>query len=294
MPYSPARFSLFAAALLWLSAVACTDPSPTATPAPGGTLSLDRAGEEPGTHRQYGTPIKLGNGSARSYVVLNEGVPLEVGVALDETALEGLRAPMPSMEDMPGGGDHVHVDFDPYLLPMPAQNPTPYKFIELDWNPAGHEPANIYTLPHFDFHFYKIDVAARNAILPTDPAYAAKTANVPAAEFMPPFAFSPPPLVAVPQMGVHWVDVRSPELQPPPNNKKFTTTFINGTYNGAVIFQEPMITREFILSKPNATIPIPVAARIAPAGYYPSAYSITFDEQAKEHRIGLTQLEWKN
>ena len=98
MPYGPARFSLFAAALLWLSAVACTDPSPTA--AVSGNLSLDRAGTEPGTHRQYGTPIKLGQGRARSYVVLNKGVPVEVGVALDETALEGLRAPMPPMDDM--------------------------------------------------------------------------------------------------------------------------------------------------------------------------------------------------
>jgi len=33
-------------------------------------------------------------------------------------------------------------------------------------------------------------------------------------------------------MGVHWVDIRSPEIQPPPHNKKFTTTFLNGTYNG--------------------------------------------------------------
>jgi hypothetical protein len=39
------------------------------------------------------------------------------------------------------------------------------------------------------------------------------------------------PSVAVPPMGVHWADVRSPELQPPPNNKGVTTTFINGTYN---------------------------------------------------------------
>jgi hypothetical protein len=295
MSYRPATRSILATAVLATIAAACTDPSPTATPnAAGGALSLDRAGEQPGTHRQYGTPIKLGNGRARSYVLLNKGVPLEVGIALDERALDGLRPPMPPMDDMPEGGDHVHVDFDPYVVPMPAQNPTPYKFIELDWNPAGHEPANIYTLPHFDFHFYKIEVAERDAIVPTDPAFAVKSANVPAPEFMPEFAFSPPPLTAVPKMGVHWVDIRSPEIQPPPNNKKFTTTFLNGTYNGAVIFQEPMITREFILSKPNVTIPIPVAARVTPAGYYPSAYSITYDEQAKEHRIALTQLEWRN
>jgi len=292
MSYSPARFSLFAAALLWLSAVACADPTPTA--AVSDKLSLDRAGADAGTHRQYGTPIKFGNGRARSYVLLDKGVPVEVGLALDETALDGLRAPMPPMDDMPGGGDHAHEDFDPYVVPMPAQNPTPYKFIELDWNPAGHAPVGIYTLPHFDFHFYKIEVAERDAIVPTDPAFAVKSANVPAADFMPPFAFSPPPLVAIPRMGVHWVDVRSPEVQPPPNNKKFTTTFLNGTYNGALIFQERMITREFILSKPNATIPIPVAARVTPAGYYPAAYSITFDEQAKEHRIALTRLQWRN
>lgn len=192
------------------------------------------------------------------------------------------------------GGDHAHVDFDPHVLQMPSQNPTPYKFIELDWNPAGHEPAGIYTLPHFDFHFYKIAVAERDAILPTDPAFLVKSANAPAADFMPPFAFSPPPLTAVPQMGVHWVDVRSPEIQPPPNNTKFTTTFLHGTYNGAVIFQEPMITREFILSKPNVEIPLPIAGRVSPAGYYPAGYSITYDEHAKEHRIALTQLAWKN
>jgi len=293
MPYRPALRSLIAATIVFVAA-ACTDPSPTASraDAPGSTSST-RAGDAPGTHRQYGTPIKLGKGRARSYVVLNKEIPLEVGVALDADALEGLRPPM-QMPDMPAGGDHNHEDFDSYALPMPAQNPTPYTFIELDWNPAGHEPAGIYTVPHFDFHFYKIALAERDAILPTDPQFLVKSANIPAPEFMPPFAFSPPPYVAVPKMGVHWVDIRSPEVQPPPNNQPFTTTFLTGTYNGKVIFQEPMITRAFILSKPNVEFPLPLATRVAPAGYYPAAYSITYDEQAKEHRIALKNLEWRN
>ena len=295
MPYRPATTSTLATIAAAFVLAACADPTPTAAGPGVVTPSLDRAGDAPGTHRQYGTPIKLGNGKARSYVVLNRGVPVEVGVALDESALDGLRPPMPPMGGDPnGGGEHAHVDMDRYSLAMPAQNPTPYKFIELDWNPAGHEPENIYTIPHFDFHFYKIAVAERDAIVPSDPAFVTKSANVPADEFMPAFAFSPPPRVAIPQMGVHWVDIRTPELQPPPNNKRFTSTFINGTYNGAVIFQEPMITREFILSKPNVMLQIPVAARVTPAGYYPTAYSITYDEQAKEHRIALSQLEWRN
>lgn len=290
MPYSPAPRTILATALAAIALTACTDPAPTS--AVPGAPSLTRAGDEPGTHRQYGTPIEFGNGRARSYVVLNKGVPLEVGLALDERALDGLRPPM-QMDPSEGGEGHNHEDFDSFAVPMPAQNPTPYKFIELDWNPAGHEPAGIYDLPHFDFHFYKIDVAQRDAIIPSDPLFEVKQANVPAAEFIPPFAFAPA-LVAVPRMGVHWIDVRSPEIQPPPAKKKFTTTFLNGTYDGALIFQEPMITREFILSKPNVEIPIPVASRVTPAGYYPAAYSITYDEQAKEHRIALTQLAWRN
>ena len=289
MTYRPRSLSFIAPALLGLTLAACADPAPTAT-IPGAP-SLDRAGEDPATHRQYGTPVQFGNGRARSYIVLNKGVPLEVGLALDERALDGLRGPM---QHEPGeGGEHAHEDFDAYAVPMPAQNPTPYKFIELDWNPAGHPPEDIYTLPHFDFHFYKISVEQRDAIVPSDPLFTVKSENVPAPAFIPPF-YVAPALVAIPRMGVHWIDVRSPELQPPPNNRKFTTTFLTGTYDGAVIFQEPMITREFILSKPNVEIPLPTAAQVTPAGYYPSAYSITYDAEAKEHRIALTNLSWRN
>jgi hypothetical protein len=290
MPYRPAPRAILATAIAALALTACTDPAPTS--AVPSTPSLARAGDAPGTHRQYGTPIQFGNGRARSYVVLNKGVPLEVGLALDERALDGLRPPM-QMDPSEGGEGHMHEDYDAYVVPMPAQNPTPYKFIELDWNPAGHPPEGTYDLAHFDFHFYKIDVAARDAITDADPLFEVKQANVPAPAFIPPFYIAPA-LVAIPRMGVHWLDVRSPELQPPPAKKKFTTTFLNGTYDGALIFQEPMITREYILSKPNVEIPIPVASRVTPAGYYPAAYSITYDAQAKEHRIALTQLEWRN
>ena len=284
----PARFSI-APAVLALGLAACADPTPTATVPRD--ASFTRAGDEPGTHRQYGTPIQLGEGRARSYIVMNKGVPLEVGLALDERALDGLRGPM--QHGPVEGGDHAHEDFDAYSIPMPAQNPTPYKFIELDWNPAGHAPEHVYTVPHFDFHFYKISVEQRDAIVPSDPLFVVKSENAPAPAFIPPFYIAPA-MIAIPRMGVHWIDVRSPELQPPPNNKKFTTTFLTGSYDGAVIFQEPMITREFILSKPNVEIPLPLAARVTPAGYYPTAYSITYDEQAKEHRIALTKMGWQN
>jgi hypothetical protein len=259
-------------------------------------------------HRQYGTPIRLGNGRARTYVVLDQkagGRPLEVGVALDEAALEGLPAPMPMPTPMPTDG-HEHVDSHIYDLAMPAQNPTPYKFLELDWNPQGHEVVGIYDRPHFDFHFYTITRAERDAIVPSDPQFQQRADNLPPAEMQPPFysTLTPPgaPTPAVPKMGVHWIDLRSPEIQGllghPENARPFTTTFIRGSWDGRFTFDEPMITRAFILGRKTAAteaqrdsvIQIPQAAQYAPAGFYPSAYRITYDAHAREYLIALTQL----
>ena len=286
--------------------VAACNTVPTADRAPRADADVSATGV-PGVHRQYGAPQRLGNARARTYVVIdqkNGGVPLEVGVAFDENALEGLPAPNPNHTPTPGG--HEHVDSHIYDLAMPAQNPTPYKFLELDWNPQGHELPGIYDVPHFDFHFYTITPAERNAIDPADPQFQQRADRLPAAEFQSPFysTLTPPgvPTPAVPRMGVHWIDVRSPEIQGPlghpENARPFTTTFIRGSWDGRFIFEEPMITRAFILGRKTAAtaaqrdslIPLPAAAKYLPAGYYPAAYRIMYDAQAKEYRIALTQL----
>jgi hypothetical protein len=258
--------------------------------APIADAAYARAGyNEPGMHRQYGTPIKLGNGMARTYVVLDAksgGAPQELGIALDASALQALP------------DDHEEHS---YVLPMPAQGPAPYQFAELDWNPHGHEPAGVYTLPHFDFHFYAISQSEWNSIVPSNPLYAAQANNVPTGAFVPPFYIvpGPPAAVAVPKMGVHWLDVRSPELQGlfghPENAQTFTKTFIYGSWNGRFTFFEPMITRAYLLTNPSdvvTNIPVPAARPVA--GYYPSAYRVTYDAQAKEYRIALTSLSWSN
>ncbi len=253
--------------------------------APTADASLARAGyNDPGAHRQYGTPVKVGNGMARTYVVLDskaEGAPLEVGIALDATVMQGL----PDDTD-----EHS------YELPMPAQGPAPYQFAELDWNPQGHPPAGVYTVPHFDFHFYAMPKAEWNAIDPiTNPNFGPQANNIPTGAYVPPFygvlkpPFLTPADVAVPRMGVHWVNFTSPEL----NGQPFTKTFIYGSWNGRFTFYEPMITRAYLLTQPNdvvTNIPVPAARPLA--GYYPSAYRVTYDAQAKEYRIALTSLSW--
>jgi hypothetical protein len=315
------RTRIFAAAAASMSLVAafvaCSEPAATgaASTLKTGT-SLDRAGfDDAGNHRQYGTPVKVGNGTVRTYVVLdqkNEGRPLEIGVAMSEESLEGLPAPM-QMPAEHGKSGHDMTNMNMYLLDLPAQNPTQYKFVQFDWNPLGHEPAGVYDLPHFDFHFYTVSKDVRASILPSDPQYFAKAANFPAPEFRAPFyidaatpAGAPAGAVTVPQMGLHWLDVRSPELQGMAGNpagfRPFTKTFIYGSWNGQFIFDEPMITRAYILAKKAATdpaeidevIPVSTAPRYSPAGFYPSAYRITWDAQQKEYRIALTQLSWRD
>jgi hypothetical protein len=267
--------------------------------------------------KQYGPAQSVGNGTVRTYVIVDEkdpSVPLEVGVAMSEAAMNNLPAPVTG--DM-AGMDHATMAAMPnmhmYLLDLPSQNPTPYKFVQFDWNPVGHEPAGVYDLPHFDFHFYTVPLSVRNSIVPTDPNYATKAAAFPGEDFRAPFyidAATPaqitPAQAAVPEMGLHWLDVRSPELQGmaghPEAFKPFTKTFIYGSWDGQFIFDEPMITRAYLLEKHDSTdptvrdelIPVPTAAHYAPAGYYPNAYRITYDAQAKEYRVALTQLSVKN
>jgi len=64
---------------------------------------------------------------------------------------------------------------------------TPYKFVQFDWNPNGHEPDSVYTVPHVDFHFYTVPVEVRNSIVPSAQGYAQMAANKPAQQYWYPF-----------------------------------------------------------------------------------------------------------
>ena len=255
--------------------------------------------------REYGEAVDLGKGQVRAYVTLDStGEPSELGVAFDEMALEGLPEA--------GTGHHGgHVMPHTFLLEFPKEV-APFRFVELNWNPAGHEPEGVYAgHPHFDFHFWTASKEQRESIVPEDPNYAAKADRLPAAQYIPEFnaALAPPgaPMsaIAVPMMGVHFVDMRSPELQgmlgKPEAYKPFTSTFIHGSWDGEMVFWEPMITRAHIVAKKDATdvavrdeiIPVPAPKAYARPGYYPAAYRITWDAEAREYRIALTQLAKK-
>ena len=191
----------------------------------------------------------------------NNGNPQSVSISINDAAINSL----PLHGD---GHDHSN-SFAVQLASLPA--PIVFDHIGLDWNPDGHEPDGIYTKPHFDVHFYMISKAAQEAIPPYE-VDSSKFLQYPAPGYMPPTYV--PTYGGVPQMGTHWVDVTSPELDPV-HPQPFTQTFIYGSYAGEVIFYEPMITLDFIKNNLPFERTIPQPAKFAKAGYYPTKLRVT-------------------
>src|SRR5215218_8956537 len=92
-PMSRNRLFASAGTAFALALVACSDPASTAVSGAPSDASLNRAGfNEAAAHRQYGTPAKLGNGTIRIYVGLeekNSGRPPGGGGARGGQSLKG-------------------------------------------------------------------------------------------------------------------------------------------------------------------------------------------------------------
>lgn len=230
----------------------------------------------------YGSSVNFAQGSARAWVQIDaNGAASAIGIAMTETALNGLPTTVsgPSPTALMAS------------LPLPPEAAgTGFDHAEVGWNPLGHDPVPIYGQPHFDMHFYTVSAATQAAILPNDPQWATKATNLPGAAFVPTGYVSPPAPIAasaVPQMGVHWTDVKSPEF----TGQGFSSTFIYGSWDGQFIFLEPMITKAYLDSHPaNVTKNIPQPAQWAKSGSYPTTYTVNYDASVKEFRITLGGL----
>ena len=223
----------------------------------------------------YGSPVTVGSGSARSFVAADaSGKPTEIGVAVTETALTNLPA-TPPFGTM-------------YELALPTSGSAtalmPFNHLSFDWNPNGHEPAGVYTTPHFDMHFYMIPSAVQHAITFDDP----KGDNLPdAAKF--PAGYITAPNVApgrtVPMMGRHWVDPSSSEYAV---GGTFTHTLIYGSYDGHVTFIEPMFTKALLVPGVSIEKAIKQPTSYEAAGkYYPTTYVIAHNATSREYIISL-------
>lgn len=199
-----------------------------------------------------GPEIQVYDGKAWTWVELDKNdVPQRVGVSINDKALNSV--PMtPSPEGPHGHGSN-------FVLPFHRKgDTTPFRHVWLNWNAQGHPPAGIYTVPHFDIHFYMVPTEERETYVDQ-----AKLDADPAAGYVPTNHLGVDPL---PAMGKHFVDLGAPEL----NGALFTQTFIFGSYDKNMIFWEPMITLEFLKKTTNFERSIPQPAKVQKDGYYPT------------------------
>lgn len=187
-------------------------------------------------------------------IVGGDGHPTEVGVRVTGSAMNGL--PTADMGR-------------PLALGFPAEGAdVVFDHVMLNWNPHGHDPVTLYGRPHFDFHFDMVDHAAIDTITPADPNFGVKAAHLPDPKYVPQDYVIPrvPPVAvqAVPGMGLQ---------------------------DGRYIFMEPMITRAWLLTKPDLPQePIKQPRAYQRTAYYPTTFAVHFDDRTNEYVIALGGL----
>jgi hypothetical protein len=234
-------------------------------------LACSGDGSGPDTRTLRGADIAVGGGLAHSEMVVDGDNAIQsIRVVFNEAALTNLPGTLPNTE---------------FIVPLPTGAPaTVFNHIGINWQPNGHPPPMVYTLPHFDVHFYLISTQERDAISPADPTFGAKATKAPTTEEIVPRYVADP--FAIPRMGTHWTDQDSHEFHGQP----FTSTIVYGFYDGKMIFLEPMMTKAFLDSKPDQTKPLRVPTKYPKAGRYPSSYRVAFDNTAKEYRVEMLEF----
>ena len=183
-----------------------------------------------------------------------DGKPLSVSILVNDAALSSVPVGQPS--------DHMSPQNN-ILIPISEKSGTPFRFAMVNWNSSGHEPDNVYTVPHFDFHFYTSNQADVMNYMDD-----AKLNAEPAAGYIPANHISGP---GVPMMGKHFIDANTPEL----HGQQFTQTFLYGSYDSKVVFMEPMITLAFLKNTTTFERSIPQPTKFQQAGFYPTKMKVS-------------------
>jgi hypothetical protein len=219
-----------------------------------------------------GPEVSMGNGKTNSFFKIDgDGNPLEIGIEMTMEALTGLPQDPANFQ-----GSTFVLTLDPKALEL-----TPFDHLVVNWNVHGHPPANVFTVPHLDFHFYTITMAERMAIGPYSPATAAKFDLLPPAGFMPASYTADPG--GVPAMGKHWGN--------PANPLPFTHVMTYGSYNGQLNFVEPMVTLAVLQAGTKINMPYAQPEKFEKAGkWYPTKYNIYMDASTHKHYVTLSDF----
>jgi hypothetical protein len=265
-------------------------------------VGLALSAEAPGHERTVRGEIeKIGAGTVQSFLTMDpRGAPIAIGVTMSAGALEQLPEVPNTVSrcfDLDGNGQHTGhecIGDEERILDVPAgpSSGLPFRWITVNWNPAGH-PAP-YNRPHFDFHFYAVDRATVEAIGPGRCGELVDCGHFTRASRPVPPQYLPGGHIdvgaVVPRMGNHLLDSESPELK---DSLPFTRTFIYGAYEGELIFWEPMITLELLRKIRDACFGIRQPNAFRHAGYYPTQYCVRQDH-AGQRTVSLERFRYSS
>ena len=231
-----------------------------------------------------GPQVTLGYGKVRSWISLDQknGLPNEIGIEITPEAFKNLTTN--NSKTLPPSGSTIVVQ-----LHLKATQLTPFDHIGINWNPNGHPPEGIFDAPHFDIHFYMISVEEQMAIPEWSPETDAAFNNYPPMGYMPADYGTPPgPATAEPEMGKHWLPNNFGDYLP------FSKIMIYGSYDGKLIFVEPMITLNYFLSNIDFSMDYSQPEHFAKAGNYPTKYNIYHDATTGNTYVTLSEFVARN
>ena len=193
----------------------------------------------------------------------------------------GVTVPLAAIDNVP---DDMELAWPPVVGAVVAMPPQVHSAMGVDhatlyWEPHGHPPGP-YLTPHFDFHFYNVSSATREAI---DCVETTKPAELPAGYTM--IDMEIPGIgmlegLCVPAMGMH--AVLASELE---SESVFDGTMIIGYDRGAPLFFEPMISRELLSRRQTFDLPMPAVSGLPEGVRYPQGYTAEYDAEADAYRF---------
>lgn len=239
------------------------------------------AGQAPASRTALGPAVKIGHGVARTFVRTGaQGEPVAYGVQFSAGMLEGLPAKDSSDASLNWN----------YTLGFPRGANIGFDHLMINWHPMGHAPQGVYTVPHFDFHFYQISLQKQLAIrFPHDQAPDWTGVVFPKASLVAPGFFFPP-AGQVSKMGYHSISMGAPEMHGQP----FTNTFIYGYNDGRLEFLEPMVAMSYLRTRPNSVMELATPPEYSYPGWFPTRYRISYDAGTQMYALTFEALQqWK-
>lgn len=269
-------------------------PLPYAVPAVlSATVALVSCAPQPVAESKLhqGDSADLGSGEVSTYVEMDAaGDLVSIGVRLSAATFEDfpieLDGSAPCFDVDGDGVQNPETECFMMLrrdlnLPAAASSSTaPFGYVQFNYNPMGHPaPAPpVYAEPHFDFHFYLVGLEEVSEIRTGTCGFFIDCEVYERARLPVPEAYMPPAYIevgaAAGEEGNHLLLSTAPELADPPAD--FTQTFIFGSFDGHIIFYEPMIAASVFTHALDECHDIAQPAAWEIAGPYPTRYCMRY------------------